>query len=169
MTKKTYWEKLKDPRWQKKRLIVLQERDFRCEVCGDDKSTLHVHHKQYFKGREPWEYENVQLAVLCEKCHSSTHDGEDALNLMCSYLMMDGPDSRDSIASLISGLLWRQIPPPFVYDQVAYWTGRIADVLLMTWHKSSAKELELIGEVAIEHADEMYQYLLAFARAKAAE
>ena len=70
---KSYFEKLKDPRWQKKRLEVLDESLWACASCGDTANTLHVHHKQYIKGREPWEYESNELEVLCSTCHESTH------------------------------------------------------------------------------------------------
>ena len=64
-----YSEQLKDPRWQKKRLEILQRDDFTCQVCGDKESTLHVHHKCYTKGKKPWEYEAYSLITLCEECH----------------------------------------------------------------------------------------------------
>jgi len=63
----TYAEKLQDPRWQKKRLEILQRDNFRCTCCGDDKATLHVHHVKY-KG-EPWEVDNSLLRTLCNVCH----------------------------------------------------------------------------------------------------
>ena len=66
---KSYYEKLKDPRWQKKRLEVFQAHNFKCQKCGTTKSTLHVHHKLYRKNCEPWEYNNNDLCVLCETCH----------------------------------------------------------------------------------------------------
>lgn len=100
---KEYWEKLKDPRWQKKRLEVLQRADFSCEACGDKESTLHVHHNEYFKGKEPWEYDKYQLSVLCDSCHEFKHSKQDALKLICSFLPPDGPFSRDEIAMVIAG------------------------------------------------------------------
>lgn len=74
MIKKTYSEKLKDPQWQKKRLEILQRDEFSCQVCGDERSTLHVHHRRYINGREPWEYTNDQLVTLCENCHQTESD-----------------------------------------------------------------------------------------------
>lgn len=65
----TYKEKLKDPRWQKKRLEILERDNFTCCQCGDKEETLHVHHKGYIKGNEPWEYDNNYLETLCETCH----------------------------------------------------------------------------------------------------
>jgi len=67
--KKDYSELLKDPRWQKKRLQILQRDKFKCKLCGDEKATLHVHHKEYINGYAPWEYDNKSLITLCEDCH----------------------------------------------------------------------------------------------------
>lgn len=64
-----YADKLKDPRWQKKRLEVFQRDGFSCVCCCDDSSTLHVHHKVYLHGKEPWEYPIHFLVTLCEQCH----------------------------------------------------------------------------------------------------
>lgn len=72
--KKTYSEKLKDPRWQKKRLEILERDGWRCRACGNDKETLVVHHIQYQKGKEPWDYSEDDLETLCELCHSTFHD-----------------------------------------------------------------------------------------------
>ena len=100
-----YWEKLRDPRWQKKRLEVMQAKDFCCEICGDGESILNVHHKAYFKGKEPWEYLNEQLACLCESCHENNHEKIDSLKYLCSLLPLDGPGSNGGICILLTGLL----------------------------------------------------------------
>ncbi len=65
-----YSDKLKDPRWQRKRLEILNRDDFTCKLCQDTKSTLHVHHKKYEAGKDPWEYENENFETLCYVCHS---------------------------------------------------------------------------------------------------
>lgn len=66
----TYAEKLQDPRWQKKRLEILERDNWRCQLCNDDKSTLHIHHQKY-KG-EPWDAPNTYLITYCKHCHSIT-------------------------------------------------------------------------------------------------
>jgi len=66
---KPYWEKLKDPRWQRKRLEVMQRDDFKCVWCKSDDSELHVHHGFYRRGAEPWEHDDGELWTLCRKCH----------------------------------------------------------------------------------------------------
>ena len=63
-----YAEKLKDPRWQKKRLEILERDGWECKICGDLKETLNVHHKIY-NGCNPWEIENKSLVSLCDYCH----------------------------------------------------------------------------------------------------
>lgn len=62
-----YSEKLRDPRWQKKRLEVMQRDGFACLACSDTTRTLNVHHKQY-RGN-PWEAKMEMLETLCESCH----------------------------------------------------------------------------------------------------
>lgn len=116
MAKKSYWEKLKDPRWQRKRLEKMQQQDFACEGCYDTEATLHVHHKIYIKGREPWEYDLNQLALLCESCHQEEHEG-DLLMDAVSRLPYDGPNNRDLAAYFIRGMLGLSEPAP---SQPAY-------------------------------------------------
>jgi hypothetical protein len=73
---KTYWQKLKDPRWQKRRLEILNKAEFSCELCGDGEQTLHVHHLIYDKGKDPWQYSDEWLACLCEACHEELHEAK---------------------------------------------------------------------------------------------
>lgn len=65
----TYSEKLKNPRWQKKRLEILDRDGFTCIGCNSDKKTLHVHHKVYKYNKDPWDYPNSCYQTLCEDCH----------------------------------------------------------------------------------------------------
>lgn len=67
---KTYAEKLKDPKWQRKRLEIMQRDNFTCQICQDTETTLNVHHTVYSKGAEPWEYPPEQLITLCQPCHT---------------------------------------------------------------------------------------------------
>lgn len=103
MAKLTYYEKLKNPLWQKKRLEVMQANEFSCEICGDTEKTLNVHHKEYFKDLEPWEYDIGQLSCLCEDCHEVQHDTVDLLKWVCSYARLDGPENREELAFLLAG------------------------------------------------------------------
>jgi glutaredoxin len=66
-----YLAKLRDPRWQKMRLEVFNRDGWACGYCGDTKTTLHVHHKAYRKGAEPWDYPMDWLITACEPCHEN--------------------------------------------------------------------------------------------------
>lgn len=63
----TYSEKLRDPRWQKKRLEILNRDGFTCCLCGDKETELHIHHKKYHK--DPWQAKDEHLETLCKYCH----------------------------------------------------------------------------------------------------
>ena len=77
MAKTSYSEKLKSPKWQKKRLEIMNLRGFKCDKCGNEDEQLNVHHRFYIKGREPWEYDNDVFQVLCNKCHKIEHEKKD--------------------------------------------------------------------------------------------
>lgn len=68
MSKKTYYQLLKDPRWQKKRLEIFERDEFQCQHCGDRDETLNVHHIAYNNG-DPWDIDSNLLITLCEVCH----------------------------------------------------------------------------------------------------
>lgn len=84
----TYAEKLKDPRWQKKRLEVLESAGWKCEYCGRDDLELHVHHLKYTG--EPWEAPMEDLEALCV-----IHHGMRTRNLLALVFL-------ETRASLIS-------------------------------------------------------------------
>jgi hypothetical protein len=67
---RSYAEKLLDPRWQRKRLEIMQRDAWRCQHCADERSTLHVHHRDYHYGLEPWDYPDAWLVTLCATCHA---------------------------------------------------------------------------------------------------
>lgn len=64
---------LRDPRWQRRRLEMLEKAGFKCEQCDCACIELHVHHKKYIAGRNPWEYSDSELIVLCKDCHEVAH------------------------------------------------------------------------------------------------
>ena len=109
----TYWEKLRDPRWQKRRLEIMQRDDFTCRMCSAQSETLHVHHLRYSRGSDPWESADRSLITVCESCHAALHDlqfgssvleslvagGADIILLMefdeaLRVLFIEGPDGR---------------------------------------------------------------------------
>lgn len=77
--REAYLAKLRDPRWQRRRLEILNRDEFTCQSCFDTESTLHVHHRYYVKDSEPWEYPDHFLITLCISCHE--FETENAYNV----------------------------------------------------------------------------------------
>lgn len=69
-----YQKKLRSPKWQKKRLEILQRDEFTCQLCKDKETELHVHHEYYEKGKDPWEHPNECLKSVCKYCHLILED-----------------------------------------------------------------------------------------------
>lgn len=67
--KVSYWEQLRDPKWQEKRLRIMERDGFACLSCGSKDKTLNVHHMYYERGCAPWEYPDESLQTVCEGCH----------------------------------------------------------------------------------------------------
>jgi 5-methylcytosine-specific restriction endonuclease McrA len=90
MSKVTYLEKLKDPRWQKKRLEIMQRDEFMCRKCFDKGSTFNVHHKYYIYNNDPWDYPDELLITLCEKCHDEEEESKYIINDFAKVLLSYG-------------------------------------------------------------------------------
>jgi hypothetical protein len=95
-----YSDKLKNPRWQKKRLEILERDNYICQFCGHDDFTLVVHHKYYDKTIEPWDYPNEALITLCEYCHKDETEKRDDYEKQIIALMRNS-FSVSSLKALI--------------------------------------------------------------------
>ena len=83
---KDYKSQYLHPKWQKRRLEILEAAGYQCQTCDDTEKTLHVHHKRYIKGRDVWDYADDDLEVLCADCHKHEHWQRDELNKMVSTM-----------------------------------------------------------------------------------
>lgn len=103
----TYSEKLQDPRWQKKRLEILERDGWACQRCGAKDKTLHVHHRLYLKKRDPWDYPGTLLLTLCSTCHDEHHEGEAAALPLVDAILEAGAQADDieSLAFIFEHLL----------------------------------------------------------------
>lgn len=110
----TYSEKLKHPKWQKKRLRILERDGFECCNCGDRNSTLEIHHHQY-KGwnTNPWDYDDEHLQTLCSKCHRKITD-----DLKVSRGFLSNNDAVLNLVLLLSRHQEEGHIGPFLYDMV---------------------------------------------------
>lgn len=89
-----YSEKLKDPRWQRKRLEIFNRDDWTCTKCHSKDVTLMVHHLEYRESCEPWDYPNECLTTYCEDCHKIDHNLIPKLEfnddlVLCPYCKFD--------------------------------------------------------------------------------
>ena len=151
MSASTYWELLKRPEWQKRRLERLSECEFACQACYNTESQLHVHHKRYVKGRKPWEYEDFELAVLCDSCHTFAHEEINRVNEIFAHLHYDGPQSHHCAMALISGFFSGLIPDNLItenYDLTGdyhYGIGGLAKIAFHAVHPTELKEASKVG------------------------
>jgi hypothetical protein len=89
---KSYSEKLKDPRWQKKRLEILERDQWMCRRCCDKTETLHVHHTQYRS--EPWDVPSEFLLTLCKECHDRVEEYKSKIGrMLCDSIVCGGIES----------------------------------------------------------------------------
>lgn len=128
----TYAEKLKDPRWQKKRLEILSRDYFMCKICGDESNTLHVHHKIYEYGKDPWDYDNSLLVTLCADCHESEGD----FIKEYSKLLIDTLKKSEFIADD-----WREIASGVYYSRLAYPSYVVATIISLVLQNPELQEL----------------------------
>lgn len=99
-TKMAYREQLLHPNWQKRRLEMLNQYSFQCGNCGDKESTLHVHHRRYVKGRMVWEYQDMELEVLCEGCHKQHHADQELMQNMLFEAAIGGEPVAQAVGLL---------------------------------------------------------------------
>lgn len=95
-TRKSYADKLKDPRWQKRRLEVLNAANWHCEDAGCRRSdnSLEVHHTYYSRGLEPWDYPRQALIALCDQCHERRQSIECSIKVSLMQALRDVPIRR---------------------------------------------------------------------------
>ena len=68
----SYDDQLHMKEWYEFRELVLKQKGYRCEMCGDYKH-LQIHHKKYVSGHYAWEYPLTNMIVLCGDCHKALH------------------------------------------------------------------------------------------------
>ena len=78
----TYAQQLRHPKWEQRRLQVIEKAGSRCECCGNfginDGETsevrFEIHHGYYTPGLMAWEYPDDVLYCLCPECHKDVQE-----------------------------------------------------------------------------------------------
>lgn len=113
----SYSDKLRHPKWQKKRLEILSRDNFRCRMCDDTEMELHVHHLEYNKNGNPWDVDNEYLITYCKVCHMLVEDFSkiDNINLLGvhreSYTSIDDMyfiASKFNSENLVYGIIYSE-------------------------------------------------------------
>jgi len=79
-------EQYRHPQWQRRKNERLQAANYACESCGSTETTLHIHHRRYFRGRKVWEYTDAELEALCAECHERIHQAREKLKTAVGQL-----------------------------------------------------------------------------------
>lgn len=129
----TYIEKLKDPRWQRRRLERLQKENFTCQDCGDTKTELQIHHRLYRRNVSPWNYSDSELQVLCAPCHKMAEQVRSDLH----ELMAQCPGDPEVFISGALEVLLRQYPDN--ENVVRAWAAcsRYKDLMTEAWIRAN--------------------------------
>ena len=136
MARAKYSEKLQDPRWQRRRLEIMELNEWMCQHCYATNKTLSVHHKYYVSGREPWEYRDEALITLCNDCHREWEDNKNIIYDFTKVLLDDGwtPMQLSELLDIL-----RQLPSG---EEALYRLGKVRDEYI-TVLCSFAKALKL--------------------------
>jgi hypothetical protein len=104
IVRKRYAEKLLDNRWQQRKTSIQIRDQFQCQKCQAKNETVHVHHRYYIPGRDPWDYPDNLLILLCAKCHKEEEQAADVIKEMAPALQYHGyfnTEIRDFVNKLI--------------------------------------------------------------------
>lgn len=135
-------EQYKSPKWQKLRLRVFEEAEFKCAICGASETELHAHHINYKKGKMVWEYEEDELLCLCSVCHKIIH-------VMCKFIQQStcrfNLHQRGRLAGYIYGLKQQNEGYPIM--PVKLTTAAMALGYMQAWRIETLKQLENLIDI----------------------
>jgi len=95
-----YKEQIKSPKWQRRRLEILQRDDFTCQICGCKDKMLHVHHTAYERNKMIWEYPDEMLITMCNECHSLEHNMDNLITKLLYMIKTRGVTNHEIITLL---------------------------------------------------------------------
>ncbi len=138
----TYYEQLKDPRWQRKRLEILNRDNFTCQNCGDNDRELHVHHCKY--GKTPLDIDDEFLITYCFECHSYIEQHINIVKNNISLLQSIYPPNQFSeIVDLISIITGSQFNMDLIFvikDILDIINPKTKDIFIQAIRKANMEE-----------------------------
>lgn len=139
----TYKEKLLDPRWQRKRLEVLNRDNWTCQACYSTDRTLHIHHLDYEKDADPWDYPDFYLQTLCSDCHEEYEK------------------NKQRIESSMIKQIRISVNTPFVRRCFATILGynEISDIFYLIWELGVPESLELLRSASQIKTDLIMEWM----------
>ena len=102
---KSFWDHYRDPRWLAVARRIRERAGNKCEDCGEENESLHVHHTFYVRDRMPWEYPDESLRCWCTFCHGLFHDLKDAINQKAGRMSLQ---TFEWLKVAATNLLWEQ-------------------------------------------------------------
>lgn len=101
MKRMSYYQYLESSEWRLKSNAAKERAGYRCQLCNvsDTPNNLHAHHRTYKRlGHE----DDMDLTVLCHKCHKWFHqwhkmmnDGQSMIPLCVIALVEEIPQKPD--------------------------------------------------------------------------
>lgn len=151
-SKISYWEKLQDPRWQKKRLEIFERDKFACRDCGETSERLEIHHEYYISKREPWDYPDEAFKTLCSTCHRSTTFHGMVNGLAWEELVPALQEAQDKLAQVGERFFSDAGDEAFKGKRHAIWVallcsfarGKIPEVKLQRWMKDLELDIAMV-------------------------
>lgn len=141
--KPTYYELLRHPKWQRKRLEILELFGFSCSQCGATDQTLNVHHAYYEKGLRPWEYPNQSLHALCDTCHQVVQDRMTRMQRQIGRIDLPGQEVLLGCALALEAQEFPMVP----IDVTSY---EIAEGIGSVWHLPAQVVIDNLLEGVID-------------------
>lgn len=120
---------------------MLNAAGFACAQCNNKDETLHVHHKQYIKGRSAWEYDDEELVVLCESCHQREHEQADFINKLLACVPTE---YKHDLVGILTGITYVTTGDNRIIDESSH--NGVDQIMLMAGIASfKCRELDLTG------------------------
>lgn len=95
-----FMSKTADPKWQRRRLQVMERDNWTCQRCGNTSEQLEVHHLVYVHKAKYHEYLDHELITLCRECHQYETENIGPAITMLNYNVRTSGMLSDEIAML---------------------------------------------------------------------